>query len=254
MVEVKTDYNIFFEFIKRYSLNEFRDIDINDDFMVRLNNSLSLGRQFFYIGDVLKLKLLYTSPQVLDIFGIEPEKYDLTYNFTKTHPSDIERRGRMRVKVINKGQELFLKKADPYILSSNFRIKNINGEYLNTFGQCYLFYIGPPVETTFLLLITTLIDSFSKILKRNFYHWYSGNDMKYFRYPDEELLLTGSSLSEREIEILRYIHMGMDSKEISRNLNLSLNTISTHRKNILKKSGKTSIGELIYELEGIGLI
>lgn len=254
MIDNKTDYKIFYEFITRYSWTEFRDINNDDEFMVRLNNSLTLSRQFFYIGDVLKLKLLYTSPQVLDILGIEPEDYDLTYNFTKTHPSDIDRRGRMRVKVINKGQELFLNKAEPYVLSSNFRIKNIKGEYLNTLGQCYLFYLGLPVDTTFLLLITTPIDSFSKIIKRNFYHWYSGNDLKYFRYPDEELLLTGSSLSEREIEILRYIHMGMDSKEISLNLNLSLNTISTHRKNILKKSGKTTIGELIYDLEGIGLI
>ena len=35
---------------------------------------------------------------------------------------------------------------------------------------------------------------------------------------------------------------------------LSRHTISTDRRNILKKSGKSSIGEVIYELESIGMI
>jgi DNA-binding NarL/FixJ family response regulator len=42
-------------------------------------------------------------------------------------------------------------------------------------------------------------------------------------------------LSERELEITRFVCNGMTSKEISEQLNLSLHTVETHRRNILRK-------------------
>ena len=42
-------------------------------------------------------------------------------------------------------------------------------------------------------------------------------------------------LSERELEITSLVSKGLTSKEIASQLNLSLHTIETHRKNILKK-------------------
>ena len=53
--------------------------------MIRFNRLLDKGRQFFYVADIPRFQLLYTSPQVLDIYGIEPEKFDLTHNFINTH-------------------------------------------------------------------------------------------------------------------------------------------------------------------------
>lgn len=73
----KTDYSIFFEFIKNYSGNAFREIENQDHFMVRLNRILDKGRQFFYIADISRFQLLYTSPQIHNISGIEPDKFDL---------------------------------------------------------------------------------------------------------------------------------------------------------------------------------
>ncbi len=103
-------------------------------------------------------------------------------------------------------------------------------------------------------LVSTPIDWLSKIIKRGHYHWFAGNDLTYFRYPDEELLLTGTNLSNRELEVIKCIHKGMISKEISDKLFLSQHTINTHRRSILKKAGKSGIGEVIYDLEGIGMI
>jgi DNA-binding NarL/FixJ family response regulator len=42
-------------------------------------------------------------------------------------------------------------------------------------------------------------------------------------------------LSQREIEILELIAQGMNSPEIAEKLFLSVHTIRTHRKNIIKK-------------------
>jgi DNA-binding NarL/FixJ family response regulator len=47
---------------------------------------------------------------------------------------------------------------------------------------------------------------------------------------------------------------GLSSEEIAERLFLSVHTINTHRRNILQKSGKPAIAELIYDLMESGVI
>jgi len=54
-----------------------------------------------------------------------------------------------------------------------------------------------------------------------------------------------STLSKREKEILKLILQGKKSKEIAGKLFLSVNTVNTHRRNILKKAGVKSAIELV---------
>lgn len=51
-------------------------------------------------------------------------------------------------------------------------------------------------------------------------------------------------LSKREIEVLRLIVVGKTSPEIAKELFISLNTVDTHRKNILSKCGVKNAAEL----------
>jgi DNA-binding NarL/FixJ family response regulator len=53
--------------------------------------------------------------------------------------------------------------------------------------------------------------------------------------PDQKLERNDVELSGREKEILQLIDGGVSNKEIASQLNLSLDTIYTHRKNIKKK-------------------
>jgi DNA-binding NarL/FixJ family response regulator len=61
-------------------------------------------------------------------------------------------------------------------------------------------------------------------------------------------------LSQREIEIIRLIANGLTTKEIADTLFRSFHTISTHRKNIMKKIGINSTSELIVYAMNTGLI
>ena len=61
-------------------------------------------------------------------------------------------------------------------------------------------------------------------------------------------------LSDREIEVLRLIVQGHLNKEIAEQLNISLNTVLTHRKNIIAKTGiRTVSGLTFYSLRN-GLV
>ncbi len=56
-----------------------------------------------------------------------------------------------------------------------------------------------------------------------------------------------SVLSDREIEVLRYVALGLTNKEISDELCISAHTVITHRKNITAKLGiKTIAGLAVY--------
>jgi DNA-binding CsgD family transcriptional regulator len=78
--------------------------------------------------------------------------------------------------------------------------------------------------------------------------------MSMFRYPDEELLETGYNLSGREFEILKLIAAGLDSDGIAKKLFLSVYTVNTHRRNILKKTKQPTTHELVIELQNQGIL
>lgn len=51
-------------------------------------------------------------------------------------------------------------------------------------------------------------------------------------------------LSDREIDILKLLTTGLSNKEIAEKLNISINTVITHRKNISQKTGIKSVSGL----------
>ncbi len=49
------------------------------------------------------------------------------------------------------------------------------------------------------------------------------------------------ALSDRELEVLEWIVEGLSSKMIAEKLNISMDTVETHRRNILKKTGASNM-------------
>ena len=64
--------------------------------------------------------------------------------------------------------------------------------------------------------------------------------------------MKGNIFSDREFEIIKLIHSGLQSEQIAEKLFLSRHTVNTHRKNILDKTGKAHISDLIYYLQERG--
>ena len=55
-----------------------------------------------------------------------------------------------------------------------------------------------------------------------------------------------SMLSSREVDVLRLVATGLINKEIATRLNISINTVLTHRKNITAKLGIKSVSGLTF--------
>lgn len=71
-------------------------------------------------------------------------------------------------------------------------------------------------------------------------------------HPNESY--DGISLSPREIEIIQLISEGNTNNSIAKLLYLSIHTVSTHRKNILKKFGLKKSSELVMHAIRAGII
>jgi DNA-binding NarL/FixJ family response regulator len=55
----------------------------------------------------------------------------------------------------------------------------------------------------------------------------------------------GNVFSRRELDIIRLMAEGMDTREIAEKLHISMDTVKTHRKNINRKSGCRNSNELV---------
>lgn len=64
--------------------------------------------------------------------------------------------------------------------------------------------------------------------------------------PKAHHSLEDSTISPREIEVLKLIALGLLNKEIADRLNISLNTVLSHRKNITAKLGIKTVSGLIF--------
>lgn len=227
-------------------------IDRSDELVQRIEHQTEITDQMFFVGDLIKLQILFASSLSRSMFGVDPDKLDPGILFISTHPEDIARHNVARTKLFNVGQRLYIEQSGFTILSTNFRFKGPDGNFRNTLVQCYLFFCRDPFNTVFLLQVNTNISWFRKI--KHGYHYYLGDDLSYFRYPDETLLKTGNIFSTREFDIIRLLSEGLSSEQIATKLFLSPHTINTHRRNILRKTRMQSTNELILELKERGLI
>jgi DNA-binding CsgD family transcriptional regulator len=244
------DYALFHEFIKIFSPIGFNGINSDDSRMIELEKSMEINNQFFFVCDLILMKILFTSKLSTEIIGVEPENVNPYHFFNATHPNDIEKHSLARIKLFKLAHELFIAKEGTKMLSLNLKILGRDDKYKSLLFQCYLFYREEPIKTVYALQIHTDIDWW----KKNGSYFYTGNDLSYFRCPDEKLLQIGNVFSKRELEILKLIELGFSSEQIANKLFVSLNTVNAHRVNIIKKSGKARVSELIHDLVEQGIL
>jgi len=252
MKETTSDYNIFFKLIETYGPTGFAGIDPNDPLMVEAEAIMEKNDQFFYFGDLILFKIMYTSKRSMDMIGIEPADLSPLKFYQVLHPDELGRKMLIKNLLTKSADKMFLAEKGHKLLSTNFQAKNAKGKYFNVLSQYFVYYSEVPYKSVFIFELHTNIDWYKK--HKSGYHYYLGEDMSNFRYPDEELLKIAVVFSKREFDILQLLEKGYSTEKVAETLFLSSNTIKTHRRNILHKSGKENIPELIFDLKEHGYL
>lgn len=246
------DYTMFMDFFEKFMPLGFTGISRQDPFIIEMEKKLRHNHQFFYIADLLQMKIHFTSSGSYDIIGVDPDQFDLSTFIIRVHAEERERYSLARSMVIKSGYELLIKHKGISIISSHFRQQSASGGFIHLLFQAYSFYSEIPYKTVFTLLVLTDLSSFK--IDKHGYHYYIGNNPIMFRYPDKELLREGSIFTDREFELIKLIAAGLESEDIAAKLSLSVNTINTHRRNILKKTRKSTTQEIVIELKEKGIL
>jgi DNA-binding CsgD family transcriptional regulator len=246
-------YNLFFKFIDTYSPQGFKGINRNDSLVMEIEKRIEREKQFIYVADVINLEVIFSTKSTYTLLGIPPEELNPHSIFSMTHPDDLQHHTVSRGRLFKLAGEMYMQgKEDVVIMSTNLRFQNPKGTYTNFLLQGYLWYCQIPYKTVYCLFVQTDISWFKEI--KYGYNNYLGTDSTYFRFPDETLIMTGNVFSEREFQIIKLIESGHSSKQIAEKLFLSVHTVNTHRRRILKKTDSLTLSELIYELKKTGVL
>ena len=138
---------------------------------------------------------------------------------------------------------------DPDILIINPLVLGYNSNYIKQISQSY-------PNIIFIALVTSYID---RSILRQYKEVIELSDNKHkvvnkvigLLSNKDETNNQGESieLSNRERDILIHVAKGMTNKDISEILNISVHTVITHRKNIIRKTGIKSVSGLtVYAL------
>jgi len=246
------NYGLFFRFINTFLPKGFQGINRQDPLLLELEMMMENNNQFFFIADVINLKILFTSKRSAQMMATEPESVTPERFFEVRHPDESEKHIVLRGKIFKAAHDLYNSGKGEILLSCCTRIRNHENKYAPLLSQIYFFYTEIPYKTVYILEVHTEVVMYPKTQWAH--HHYFGNDISYFRYPDEHLMRTGNIFSDREFEIIKLLAKGLNSKQIAEKLFISPYTINTHRSNILQKSGKANIQELLAWLSELGMI
>lgn len=206
------------------------------------------SNQFFFIADYSSLKILFVSPNVQNVLGYKPEEFDFRMLFGIIHPDDRKAVFEIGKMVLNREMNYISGNSHRHIaLYMSYRASRKNGRF-----------------TRISLTISRHIDPEGGIYDmgeiRDITHIRCGTSVTFALLGGKPLKdlpqISGEelSISRREQEIIYYISKGYTSKKIANELNLSEFTVSTHRRNILRKTGTANMVDLLLFAASNGII
>jgi DNA-binding CsgD family transcriptional regulator len=171
----------------------------------------------------------------------------MRYFWSRIHPDDIDK----WLTALNELMEFTLKeipmeKRHLMNYTWNFRFKNAHDEYINIiqnttpleFDSNMKPIIGLAHYTVIHPNVKLQITASAKLLNDQ-------NEYETLYYNNFSQKLLSDGISNRERDVIRLLVLNHSSKAIAEKLNISSNTVDTHRRNILKKLNISSTGELI---------
>ncbi|MGC6429493.1 MAG: LuxR C-terminal-related transcriptional regulator [Jejuia sp.] len=218
--------------------------------IIELDAYLPFTSTFFCITNTQDLSFDYVSKSMPACLGLDETAFKtggMRYFWGRMHPDDID----CWLKALNGLMEFTLGEIDitdrpKMTYTWNYRLKKGDDTFVNIIqnttplefdaedkpiiGLAHYTVLHPDIEMP--------ICASAKILNKN-----NEYETVYFNNYSQKLL--SAEISNRERDIIRLLVLNYTSKAIGEKLNISPNTVDTHRRNILKKLNISSTGELI---------
>lgn len=208
----------------------------------RLLSIFQPGNYYYLVFNIYQGAIEFISGGITDILGYEPGEVDVLFLMDKIHPDDKSCFLNFEYKITQFFKPLPFDKIKNYKVQYDYRIKTKNNKYIRILHQAVQIDYD---EVNFYrtLVLHTDISHIKQEGKPCFSIIGLEGEPSYYNIQDTGVFTKSYDLfTRREREILKFMVEGKSSKEIAGELYISLHTVNTHRKNILKKAdAKTSL-------------
>ena len=244
----KEPFNLAFNKLMKGLSNESAPsmLKIEQDFYKKLLNFFLIGDSYYFIINHQSLAIEFISKEVEDVLGYHPYEFNIQFMNGKLHPDDRSWFLAFGNSIVDFFSKLSIEKIMKYKVRYDIRFRKLNGDYARILYQGmllehdehgrFLRTLSAHTDITYLKHEGTPVLSFIGMDGEPSYHNVALNNI--FAESKEDLTM-------REKQVLRLLIDGKLSKEISYILNISKQTVDTHRKNMLHKKNLSNTGELI---------
>ena len=208
---------------------------------------------FLYVYNYSEGRMVYTHG-IQEILGYPDHEMDLDLLFQTVHPDDALIMGQLNQCALDAMNKI-RNPANLYdlCLSVDYRIRKADGQYIKVYDQTSVFEVDEAtgkVHSTF-----SLCKDISAIKSTNTIGWQAhGFEFLEFEPPEDSANRVQYQPTSRELDVLRKIAQGQGSKGIAEDLCISPMTVTTHRRNLLRRTGVRNTAELIRHASAAGWV
>jgi DNA-binding CsgD family transcriptional regulator len=230
----------FFESLphdRSVELPDFQPCDIKG-----FEDLTNFGSQFVYIFDFPRGEINYVSPGIQKIFSYEPGEVNLQFLYEKIHPDDRRAVCDATIDAIQGTIDNGMTSPGRLKFSVNYRFQKKDGSYLQVLRHQTVQQTdeqGNILRTTGIIVELGHLPEVNGVIGKLVDN--KSGKVIYTRSYSEK----ASIFSTREKEIILLLANGRKTDEIAEELFISPNTVSTHRKNMLKKYAVKNTAQLI---------
>lgn len=219
------------------------------DIIDQVASLFTAGPYYYYITNFEQLKIDYVHEGISAVLGLKPSEFNLNKLFEIMHPDDLEcmyKKEALATNILFK--QLSTDQLKDYKVVYLMRLKHTNGNYKTILHQTNIISTSIEGKAQQVIVIHTDVtylnirfdNNVSFISNKHTSYHYKYSDLGYGLIDSFESIFT-----KRETEIIKLLIQGKKANEISKLLYISLLTVNTHKRNILKKSKCKNSYELI---------
>ncbi len=223
-----------------------------DAFVEKIKEGLiDFPDQFYYIFDVTKGDIVFITPNAEKVLGYPLSQINVRFMWEQVHPEDYQ----VAFDVISETFKYCYAEDVPALeafFTINYRLKHAKGHYIRL--QRHVMIINKDRNGNMLHYLCACEDISAHKLYGRVEFKISGKGVDKFKFDVSPYYPIVKHYQKRELEILQHLYQGESSLEIAENLCISRNTVDTHRRALLRKSGTKSTPELLAFAQRNGLV
>lgn len=199
----------------------------------------SVGSFFFAVIDLTQMTYQYISPNVSRILGYDHEEFQkkgVQFFLSLYHPDVALTQKAIHSEIAKFLSNKSIKKRINYKTAYDMRVKNKDGQYIRILQQNRFLKLSKEGIPMLMLAVCSDIthykfDPKQTLVISKIEDTKDVVELKKDFYPEYE----NGILTKKETEVWKLISNGKTSKEIAKQMNISLHTVLTHRKRLFKK-------------------